>query len=141
MPSYSRSGESMTAPRLKDSAPCFLVHDVRATAEHYRDVFGFCFDELFGEPPTFAMLFRDGATVVLQEAPEDRRPVVKPNAAALPGACDAFFGVNDVKALAEELAGRGADIVQPPVYRPIYDGWEMVVRDLDGRLVLFSQAD
>ena len=78
------------------------------------------------------MLFRDGATVVLQKGE-----------ARLNGGdvADAFLGVTDLKALASELAARGAQVVQPPVHRPIYDGWEMTVRDCDGRLLLFSQSD
>ena len=118
--------------RVKDAAPCFLVPDVRATAEHYRDVLGFCPGDVVGEPASFCMLFRDGATIVLQRG-EARRNGGE--------TADAFVGVTDVKALAAELEGRGAEIVAPPTYRPIYDGWEMMVRDCDGRLVLFTQAD
>ena len=121
-----------TSRRLKDAAPCFLVPDVRATAEHYRDVLGFCPGDFVGEPPTFCMVFRDGATVVLQKGE------VRPNGG---DTADAFLGVTDVKALAAELGERGAQIVQPPIYRPIYHGWEMTVRDCDGRLLLFSQVD
>jgi predicted enzyme related to lactoylglutathione lyase len=121
----------MTA-KLKDSAPCFLVADVRATAEHYRDVLGFCFEGFVGEPASFCMLSRDGATIVLQRG--DARPNGRE-------AADAFLGVTDVKSLAAELVRRGAEIVLPPTYRPIYDGWEMSVRDCDGRLILFTQAD
>jgi hypothetical protein len=120
---------------LKYAAPVFLVPDVRATAEHYRDVLGFCPGHIVGDPPSFCMLFRDGATLVLI------RGDAKPNGEAVPDAADVFFGVGDVKALAGEFEARGARIVLPPTYRPIYDGWEMSVRDNDGRLVLFTQAD
>ena len=120
-----------TDVRLKDAAPCFLVPDVRTTAEHYRDVLGFCPGDFIGEPPTFCMMFRDGATIVLQTGE------ARPNGGE---AADAVLGVTDVKALAGELAERGAQIVQPPVHRPIYDGWEMAVRDCDGRLLLFCQV-
>ena len=118
--------------QVKDAAPCFLVPDVRATAEHYRDRLGFCLGDFVGEPPTFCMLFRDGATIVLQKG------VAAPNGGDSP---DALLGVTDVMALAAELAQRGAAIVQPPIHRPIYDGWELTVRDCDGRLLLFSQSD
>lgn len=117
--------------RFKDAAPCFVVEDVRATADHYRDVLGFCPGDTVGEPPTFCMLFRDGATIVLHQG------TAKPNG----GLPDAFLGVEDVKALAKELQGRGAEIVLPPTYRPLYDGWEMSVRDRDGRTILFTQVD
>lgn len=131
----------MVNPVLRSAAPCFLVDDVFATAEHYRDVFGFCFEDIFGDPPSFVMLFRDGATIVLQQAPTEAQPSVRPNATVLQGTADVVIESRDVEALAGELRAKGADIVEGPVYRPIYDGWELLVRDRDGRLICFSQVD
>jgi hypothetical protein len=37
-------------------SPSFLVDDVVATAEYYRDVLGFSFDRYWGEPPCFVIL-------------------------------------------------------------------------------------
>lgn len=39
--------------RITRVAPYFLVDDVFATAEFYRDVLGFTFDGFFGDPPSF----------------------------------------------------------------------------------------
>lgn len=127
--------------KLRSAAPCLLVDDVFATAEHYRDVLGFCFEDFFGDPPSFVMLFRDGATVILQQAPAQARPVARANTSVVRGTADIFMEVEDVEALAAELRGKGADIVEAPTYRPIYDGWEMLVRDRDGRMICFTQVN
>ena len=79
-----------TDVQVKDAAPCFLVPDVRITAEHYRDVLGFCPGDLVGEPPTFCMVFRGGATLVLQKG------AASPNGGEV---ADVFIGVTDVKAI------------------------------------------
>ena len=34
-------------------APYFIVDDVVATANYYRDELGFTYDRFFGEPPAF----------------------------------------------------------------------------------------
>jgi predicted enzyme related to lactoylglutathione lyase len=118
--------------RFKDASPCFLVPDVKVTAEYYRQVLGFCPGDMIGDPPTFCMVFRDGATIVLQKG------LAAPNGG---DAADAFVGVEDLNALAAELESTGASILVPPTYRPIYDGWEMLVRDIDGRSILFVQTE
>jgi hypothetical protein len=120
---------------VRDASPVFMTENVQATAEQYRDVFGFCVGNTVGDPPNFCMLFRDGATIVLA------RGEPQPNGKLVDGVADAFIGVVDVAELAAELEAKGADIVHHPVYRPAYDGWEMAVRDRDGRMLLFTQAD
>lgn len=126
---------------VRSAAPCLLVNDVFATAEHYRDIFGFCFEDVFGDPPSFIMLFRGGATIILQQAPSGADAAVRPNAAVLPRTADVFLEVSDVQALAAELAEKGADLVEGPVYRPLYDGWELMARDREGRHLLFTQVN
>ena len=42
--------------RMQRINPCFLVDDVFASAEHYRDVPGFSFDRFVGEPPALVMV-------------------------------------------------------------------------------------
>ena len=47
---------------MNRAAPYFLVDDVFTTAEFYRDVLGFTFDEFFGDPPSFTIVKRDDAS-------------------------------------------------------------------------------
>jgi catechol 2,3-dioxygenase-like lactoylglutathione lyase family enzyme len=127
----------MTQPRLTRAAPSFAVADVFETAEYYRDVLGFRFDGIWGNPPSFVMLDRDEVRVMMKQ--------VKPEALPTPAAkrsseqIDMYLYATNVRALAEELAARGGDIVEGPVDRVIYNGRELIVRDLNGLVICFGQ--
>ena len=51
--------EASDGCKMKGAAPYFLVDDVFATAEFYRDFLGFTFNEFFGDPPSFTIVERD----------------------------------------------------------------------------------
>jgi catechol 2,3-dioxygenase-like lactoylglutathione lyase family enzyme len=127
---------SSRAPRLSRTAPYFLVDDVTATAEYYRDVLGFSFDRFFGIPPSFTIVRRDVVAIMLRQA---RPPVARPNRTAMDEAFDAYVWVDDVDALATELRANKADIVEGPVDR-IYHMRELLVRDLNGCVLAFGQG-
>ena len=69
------------------------------------------------------------------EAPERIRPVESQG-----GTWDAFFWVEDAKALHTELAGRRATVVYGPLVERSYDMLEFSVRDRDGHVLGFGQA-
>ena len=48
----------MTSQGIKDGAPVLLVADVEAAANYYRDQLGFRYDQLWGDPPGFCILWR-----------------------------------------------------------------------------------
>ncbi|HZZ87800.1 MAG TPA: VOC family protein [Caulobacteraceae bacterium] len=125
--------------QIASASPVLLVSDVFETAEFYRDVLGFQFDEIFGEPPSFVIVERDAARIMFRQpragAPQPANATVTPNFPS-----DVFLAVDDVDALAEELRGRNAEIVGGPTYRPIWNGKELAVRDCDGRVLVFGQA-
>lgn len=125
---------------VKRASPCFVVQDVTRTAAYYRDVLGFCSGNLCGDPPTFAILSRDGGDVMFQQATVDAVESLTTNDNLVRGTCDIFIGVGDIQTLAEELHVSRAEVVVPLVHRPIYDGYEMIVRDCDGRLICFNQS-
>jgi uncharacterized glyoxalase superfamily protein PhnB len=124
--------------QIASVAPVLLVANVFETAEHYRDVLGFHFDQIHGDPPSFVVVQRDGVRLMFRQPRQGAPPPA--NASASPRfPFDLFLYVDDVDALAEELRGRGADIVQGPTYRPIWNGKELEVRDGDGRILCFGQ--
>jgi hypothetical protein len=126
----------VAAVQMLEAAPYFLVADLTATAAHYRDKFGFDIGTLYGDPPSFAIVSRDGVAVCLKEVPGPTR-----QGAAVPceGQADAYIWVADLFALADELRERGADLVTDPLDQSIYDGRDMHVRDNDGRIIVFGQ--
>jgi catechol 2,3-dioxygenase-like lactoylglutathione lyase family enzyme len=126
----------MSQVRLSRVAPGFAVADVFTTAEYYRDVLGFGFDQIYGNPPSFVILDRDQARLMIKQvAPEALPTAVKRSDEQF----DAYIYADDVTALADELRAKGADIVQEPIDRQIYQGRELIVRDCDGRVLCFGQ--
>ena len=128
----------MTTPvdpvvRLDAVAPQFTVPDVVRTAEHYRDVLGFRIADYWGAPPTFAIVWRDAVEIFLNQA--DGSP---PRSGRARGAYDMYLRVAGVARLAEELRGRGAEIVEGPARR-VYDQLELVVRDCNGLVLCFGE--
>lgn len=119
-------------------SPVLLVPDVFETAEYYRDVLGFHFDQIYGEPPSFVIVERDGARLMFRQ-PREGVPQ-PPNASVTPNfPSDVFLNVDDVEALAQELRGKHAEILSGPTYRPIWNGKELEVRDRNGRVLVFGQ--
>jgi len=123
-------------PRLLRSTPYFPVEDVLESAAYYRDVFGFATEYIGGEPPLFAMCARDGFAVMLRRVDDAER--IRP-VELQGGTWDAYFWVDDAKALHTELAGRGALVLYGPV-KQVYDMLEFAVRDADGHVLGFGEA-
>jgi catechol 2,3-dioxygenase-like lactoylglutathione lyase family enzyme len=127
----------MAQPRLTRAAPSFAVVDVFETAEYYRDVLGFRFDQIWGNPPSFVMLDRDDVVVMMKQVKAEALPT--PAAERSGEQVDMYFWATNVRALAEELKAKGADIVEGPVDRQIYNGRELIVRDPNGLIICFGQ--
>jgi catechol 2,3-dioxygenase-like lactoylglutathione lyase family enzyme len=125
--------------QIASVAPVLLVADVCDTAEYYRDVLGFTFDQIYGEPPSFVIVQRDGARLMFRQ-PRNAAPPPA-NGSVVPAfPMDVFVYVDDVEALAQELRGKRAEILDGPTYRPIWNGKELAVRDCNGRALCFGQA-
>ena len=124
-------------PKLLRGAPYFPVADVAASTGFYERVFGFRCEYMAGEPAQFAILSRDGHGIMLRrvEEPQLIRPCETQG-----GTWDAFFWIDDAKALHAELAGRGADVVYGPLMQDAYRMLEFAVRDRDGHVLGFGQA-
>ena len=124
-------------PKLTASAPVFLVRDIVAAANHYRDALGFAYERFHGEPPAFVILHRDGMYLMLAQAGEPAHVV--PHWTLSPKLCQAYFWVSDADALHAEFARRGAQIDYGPCDQP-YGCREFGIRDLDGYDVAFGQV-
>ena len=70
-------------------APYFIVDDVVATANYYRDKLGFSYDRFWNEPPSFCMVRRNGVVIMLAQL--EQTGVMRPNRLVDPdgGAWDA----------------------------------------------------
>ena len=118
---------------LKSITPILFVRDVSASAAFFREKLGFGVDFLYGTPPFYGSVSRDGACLHL-------RFVGQPNFAELAAREDslilATIEVSDVQGLFEELKGRGAEFAQTPTKQP-WGGTDLHVRDPDGNVISF----
>ena len=124
------------SPKLLRHAPYFPVADVEQSAAQYEQVFGFHRDYAAGSPPEFAILSRDGLSVMLRRVPESAQ--ITPNERQ-GGTWDAFFWVSDARALHDEMRARGADVVYGPLVQQAYNMEEFAVRDREGYVLGFGQ--
>jgi uncharacterized glyoxalase superfamily protein PhnB len=118
-------------------APLFFVADVVKAAAYYRDVLGFGFERIWGDPPCFCMPHLNGLTIMLQE-PDDKTRI-RPNGA---DGCswDAYVWVRDADTLFATFQANGADVVHAPVDRDYYGNREFAVRDPDGYIIAFAHG-
>jgi hypothetical protein len=119
-------------------APVQLVVNVFKTAEYYRDVLGFDFEQIYGEPPSFVIVQRDSARLMFRQ-PRDGAPPPANSSVSPTFPIDVFLYVDDIEALVTELRGRHAEILDGPTYRPIWNGKELTVRDCNSRVLCFGQ--
>jgi catechol 2,3-dioxygenase-like lactoylglutathione lyase family enzyme len=124
------------AAKLKMVSPQFVVPDVVAAAEYYRDTLGFKILSYFLDPPVFAMVARDAVEIQLSKGDPGTPP--SPNHLRRHGlGLDAYVWVDDLEGLYAELKSRGAKIIDPPTLR-VYKCYEMTIEDLYGFHLCFS---
>jgi predicted enzyme related to lactoylglutathione lyase len=119
-------------------APYFIVDDVVATANFYRDKLGFGFERFWGEPPCFAIVWRNGASIMLSQL--EQSGLMRPNSAVDPegSAWDAYFWIDDADALHDELQGKGVAITRA-ICNQMYGCRDFEIRDCNGYTLCFGQ--
>ncbi len=123
-------------PKLTTSAPVLLVRDVKASADYFRDCCGFKYDKLWGDPPGFCMVWRDNLCIMLSQTDEPDRIV--PNWKIVHHMWNAYFWVDDAKALYDEFSAAGAKI-DYELHEKDYGCLEFGIQDLDGHDIAFGQ--
>jgi uncharacterized glyoxalase superfamily protein PhnB len=112
--------------------PILVVRDIQQSVAYYRDALGFLVDFTFGEPPTYAGVYRGAVLLHLQAESQADRPA---------GASAVYVYVEDADRTHAELRERGARIEKEPQDYP-YGLRDFDVRDLDGnRLVIASPTE
>lgn len=102
--------------RLLSTNAYFVVREVVSSAEYYRDVLGFEFNEFWGDPPMFVMVRRDGLQIMLRQG--NTGTTAMPNQRFSSAAFNAYFYVDDVDALYAEFIQRGACTLYAPESQP-----------------------
>ncbi len=119
-------------------APYFIVDDVVTSANYYRDMLGFHYERLWGDPPAFAMVKRSGIVIMLAQL--ERPGLKRPNHTVDPegGAWDAYIWIENADALHAEYKGKGATIVRG-VRDQEYGCRDFEIDDCNGYRLCFGQ--
>jgi len=122
--------------KFKDSVPVIPTADIRSTVDHYARVLGFQEHFVFGEPPVYAGVERDG---VLLYITHDPRLAAQLRSSDLHP--EIFHWVQDVDAVFADHRQRGARIIEEVSDRP-WDARQYVVEDPNGyRLKIAEPID
>jgi predicted enzyme related to lactoylglutathione lyase len=128
--------ESAIRPRWS-IAPYFLVDDVVASANFYRNKLGFHYERFWGDPPAFCIVKRSGIVIMLSQL--ETKGLIRPNSKAVADgdAWDAYVWVEDADALYAEFKGKGAKIVRDLCDQP-YGCRDFDVEDCNGYRLCFG---
>ncbi len=126
----------MSAANFTGLAPQFVVTDVVATAEYYRDKLGFEILGYFLDPPVYAMVRRGRAEIHFGRADSGR---IQVNDSVRRGlGTDAYIFVDNISELQTELEANGIEIVDGPTKR-LYNCIELTIRDCNGFQLVFGE--
>ncbi len=122
-------------PMIRDVVPILLVSDVSRSAAFYSEKLGFATDFLYGDPPYYGSVSRDGACLHL-------RYLVQPNFPERSAREDALivasFEISDVYALYAEFESRDVPIARGLI-KQVWGGTDFHVCDPDGNEISFVQ--
>lgn len=126
----------MTSPRsrVRGLTPLLVVSDFPRALDFYQRALGFVEPSVWGEPPCFAMLNRDGFELMLSLA--EKEGDVRPNGPT--GRWDCYLRVDDVAAEIAALAAAGVPLASGPT-DTFYQMREVEVLDPDGHRVCLAE--
>lgn len=129
-----------TAPDVGGVSPLFIVTNVPATLDFYRDKLGFDITFQGPEPEDvfFGIVQRGPAMFMFKDVDVDPMPNYKRDVGHGIAKWDAYVYVSDPDALAEEFASRGVDFFEP--LTDTTDGLRgFEVEDVNGYILFFGR--
>lgn len=131
--------DSATAskPVLINATPQLFVSDIVASCDFFTRTLGFGVEFIHGEPPFYAQVLRDGASLALRHLD---RPALERLAMAMKADADmlsASIAVDDVTALHREFQAAGVTFHQALRTEP-WGAQTFIIADLDRNLLLFA---
>lgn len=127
----------MDKSKIIGSAPILLVKNVVDSANYYRDNVGFSYEKIWGNPPNFCILNRDGFGLMLSKVDDPGH--IKPHYKVVKNMWNIYFWVDDVAKLYEEMKQSGATI-DYHLGEKDYGCLEFGIQDLDGYDIAFGQV-
>jgi len=124
-------------PTLIGAEPQLFVTDIKASCDYFIQKLGFKVAFVYGEPPSYAQVFRDGARLNLRHLDD---PVIDAHVRERESLLSASITVgsaDEIEQLFLEMNSAGADFHQPLKTEP-WGSRNFIVRDPDRNLLLFS---
>jgi uncharacterized glyoxalase superfamily protein PhnB len=124
-------------PALVGAEPQLLVADVKASCDFFTQRLGFAIVFVYGEPPFYAQMKRDGARLNLRcvEAPVVDGALRERE--SLLSASITVATADEIKQLFEEFQSTGVVFHQTLKHEP-WGARNFIVKDPDGNLLLFA---
>lgn len=129
------SGNGGGQARVTAAYPQLFTGDMERSARFFREQLGFEVRYLFGDPPVYAQVNRDGVRLNVRYV---AAPVLDREAAERGELLAAYLEVDDVEGLYGEYRERGVDFFRELETKP----WGItgfIVQDPDGNLLNFSE--
>ena len=113
-------------------AAVFVVSDIDRSVAFYRDKLGFLVDQIWGEPPSFAIADTPQASIMLKQA----EAAPQPNSRKLSGLWDVYIWVSDLEPTLHHMKQNGVAYSDPEDQE--YGCREVTVTDPDGYIICFG---
>lgn len=126
--------ETLSKPTLLAAEPQLFVTDVAASSDFYTKKLGFTVAFTHGDPPFYAQVFRDGASLNLRHLDQ---PAISPDLQAREHLLSASITVDDAEPLFLEFQTARVSFHQTFKTEP-WGARTFIVRDPDGNLILFA---
>jgi uncharacterized glyoxalase superfamily protein PhnB len=133
----TRTGAVSAPPVLLSAEPQLFVTDIKVASEYFVTRLGFEIGFVYGDPPFYAQVRRDGAHINLRHVD---RLVIDNTIREREDLLSAAINVDDVKRLYLEFQAAGASFHQPLRKEP-WGVRTFIVKDPDGNLLLFAGAE
>lgn len=134
---FIEPGTVVPMPKMTAIAPVLVVKDVLASVDYWKEKVGFDRAEVYGDPPNFAMVGKDGLTIMLAQTPHGVDPPPA-NWKVVEKTNQVYIWVDDASALYRELQDRGATI-DFTLYDTPWGTREFGIQDLDDHDIAFGQ--
>lgn len=134
MPIMPKSPPESAVQRLRIAYPQLFVSDVERSAAFFKDKLGFVIDYLYGQPPFYGLVSRDGVGLNLRHMDT---PVIDPTLREQEVLLSAAIVMEGIEELFHEYQSRRVEFAQALSQQP-WGTRDFVVRDPDGNLICFA---
>lgn len=128
---------SPTAKNIQAVACVLVVSDIHRSAAFYQEKLGFRVEQIWGDPPGFAIADAPGGAIMLkQSVSEADAGTTRPNHKEVGDLWDAYIWVKNLEPVLADLKNRGTEVTEP--FETVYGCTEMTVNDPDGYIICFG---